>query len=199
MARVLHWRVLSLTGMVFYLVQSKVGTITVICMWSDGPPCGVELRWVVLSTDQPAMTKRGSKAKHGLEKCMMGCRCSTGATVVSIEKTDDDWNVCSYQIFSLQWKSGGEDGFVLAVRALNLITFNSVTVNENVRMQCRYILSRWGYFWPILPLWLLKLNWNWWSTGLCQVLRFQANTLRHLFSFLFVHPWFLSSPPLLAS
>lgn len=64
MARVLHWRVLSLTGIVFYLVQSKVGTITVICVWSDGPPCGVELRWVVLCTDQPAMTKK-NEARFG--------------------------------------------------------------------------------------------------------------------------------------
>lgn len=44
MVRVLRWRALLLTVMVSYLVQSKVGTITVICMWSDGPPCGVELR-----------------------------------------------------------------------------------------------------------------------------------------------------------
>lgn len=35
---------------------------------------------MVLSTDQAAMTKGGSKAKRGLEKCMMGCRCSTGTS-----------------------------------------------------------------------------------------------------------------------
>lgn len=74
------------------LVQSKVGTITVICVCSDGPPCGVELRWVLLSTDQPAMTKRGSKARHGFEECMMGCRCSTGTGGIDWE--DWQWLKC---------------------------------------------------------------------------------------------------------
>lgn len=70
--------------MVCCLVHSKVGTITVICMWSDGPPCGVELRRVVLTTDRPAMTKEAGKAE---EKSMMGCRCSTGTSGIDLE----DW------------------------------------------------------------------------------------------------------------
>ena len=32
---------------------------------------------MVLSTDQPAITKRGSKARHSFEDCMMGCQYST--------------------------------------------------------------------------------------------------------------------------
>lgn len=32
---------------------------------------------MVLSTDRAAMTKEAGKAKRGLEKCMMGNRCST--------------------------------------------------------------------------------------------------------------------------
>lgn len=47
--------------------------------------------------------------------------------VVLIEKTGNDWNVCSYQIFSLQWKKNGGVGFG---RAPKPISFCSVIEND---------------------------------------------------------------------
>lgn len=134
MVTVLQWRVLSLTAMVFYQVQSKVATITVICVWSDGPPCEVGLRWVVLSTDQPAMTKRGGKARHALEKCMMGCQYLTGAGGIDWE----DWQWLDCLLLSKENEVSGGDGCVLAGRAVCIETAVGVESNDTVY---RFILG----------------------------------------------------------
>ena len=83
MAGVLQRRVLSSTGTVFYQVHSKVGTITVICMWSGAEVSGAQ--------------RRSGRAKHGREKCMMGCRCSTGTG--GIDRGGGTFALIKYLVF----------------------------------------------------------------------------------------------------
>lgn len=55
---------------------------------------------MVLSSDQPAITKTDEEASYKLEKCMMRCYClivSNWGLEIMIEMTGDDLNFCSNQ------------------------------------------------------------------------------------------------------